>query len=145
MPDLAKFQSDSERNWSKFKETRQNAWYLFERTVSLRWCGWARPSNDRREVASKWVVFEKWHKNCVQKLKKKIFERSDYGRFCVHNRRSRRQINCASSIRLGNCVCVLRDSPRKLHLTRETCQLQGESLKLQLEIVEPRYRNQLNT
>ena len=67
MPDryLDKFKSNNERKCSKFKETRQNALYLCERTVS------------------------------------------------------------------------------KLHVTGETCPSQGEPLKLQLEIVEPRYKNQL--
>ena len=53
MPDVHKFQCNTERNCSKFKETRQNALYLFERTVSRSWCGWVWASNDRREVTSK--------------------------------------------------------------------------------------------
>ena len=89
MPDryLDKFKSNNERKCSKFKETKQNALYLCERTVSFRWCV---PSNERRKVASKMGGFEKLHKKLCPKLKKIKSEQSDYGHFCVHNQCSRR-------------------------------------------------------
>ena len=91
MPDLDKFQCNNERNCSKFKETRQIALYLFERTVSfgLVWVGpgFKRPA--RGGFKSGWFL-KNYTIKCVQKLKNVKSERSDCGHFCVHNRRSRR-------------------------------------------------------
>ena len=146
MPDryLDKFKSNNERKCSKFKETRQNALYLCERTVSFRWCGWVRPSNDRREVASKvggfWKITPKnVSKNRkIQNLSKVIADIF----VCIIGARADNQ-TALPPFGLANCIWALCDSPCKMHVTGETCPSRGKPLKLQLEIVEPRYKNQL--
>ena len=71
MPDryLDKFKSNNERKCSKFKETRQNALYLFEKTVSGVG-GSGLKTTSARYFKSEWFL-KNYTKKCVQKLKKK--------------------------------------------------------------------------
>ena len=91
----------------------------------------------------KWVVFGKLHQKMFPNIEKNKIWAKWLRPFCVHNWRSRR---CPTALRpfgLAKCICALRDSPRKMQLTGETCPSRGEPRKLQLEIVVPRYNNQL--
>ena len=67
MPDLDEFQTSNESNRSKLKETKQNALFVFERTVSLSWCGLVQAENNQREVIQKWVFFWKITQKIVSK------------------------------------------------------------------------------
>jgi len=70
MPDLDKFQCNNERNCSKFKETRQIALYLFERTVFRIGVGGAGLPTTGARWFQKWVVFEKLHQKMCPKIEK---------------------------------------------------------------------------
>ena len=91
MPDryLDKFKSNNERKCSKRDEAKCVVFVRKDCFFSLVWVGPAFKRPARGGFKSGWVL-KNYTKNCAQKLKKIKSERSDYGHFCVHNRRSRR-------------------------------------------------------